>query len=109
MGLFCLVLLGGFSWSHGIDVSEPKADACWKTGKEVVIQWTVEKVKEVIIELRVPGKKEKIVIAEKTPNTGEFKWTVPADVKPGTYKILIISTVDREIHGVSKEFKISDK
>lgn len=105
--LFVSLLAVGMA--HGIKVSKPDAESEWHIGNEYTIKWEVKDVEFVRIELRIPGKKEIIKITDKTENNGEYKWEIPAGVASGIYKILILSTVNDENHGISKAFTISKK
>ncbi len=102
-----LFLVSGSSWAHGIAVSKPDANTLCVAGQECAVRWSVQNVEDVKIQIRLSGEKEWTVAVEKTKNTGEYKWVVSKTIRPGTYKVLVVSTKDGEVHGVSQEFKIS--
>ena len=92
--------------AHGIDVSLPEAKAVWTKGSQQKIRWQVGKVEEVHIELIQVATKKRLPVVKSLKNSGAYEWKVAADVEPGQYKVLVISTKDEEVHGVSAIFEI---
>lgn len=92
--------------AHGVEVTTPDAKATWTKGEHQKIRWQVAKVEEVHIELIQVSTKKRLPVAQKVKNTGEFEWKVSADTAPGQYKVLVISTTDEEVHGVSAVFEV---
>ena len=90
-------------------VIKPRDGAKWKRGRDVRIQWESDGYTgtTVRIELRREGVVVS-VIAEKTPNTGSFEWTVPNSVpaKKG-YSVRVINVDDATFKGISEgTFKV---
>jgi hypothetical protein len=108
--LVVLMLFGaGYSpaaLAHGVDVSKPDVNTVCKAGTECLTRWSLPNVDEVAIKIRMNDTKNWITIIEKVKNSGEYKWVLDKTTAPGTYKVLVLSTKDEEVHGVSPEFKI---
>ena len=102
-------LFSGLGWAHGIEVSKPDSKTRCQIGQVCPIQWEVKDVDTVRIQLRLSAEKKWITITEETKNIGRHEWSVPDTILPGTHRLLILSTKDKETHGVSEEFKISEK
>ncbi len=106
MLLFVAMALSVFP--HGIKVSQPDGKTKLTIGKSYSIEWilTRGKAETVQIELYDPIKKKRLVIEEKVKNSGKYDWAISKETRPGTYKILILVTDQKDLHGVSKAFEI---
>jgi hypothetical protein len=104
--LISLLCVASYVLAHGIDVTRPDENSQIKIGTEQSIEWQVEGVEQVHVYLQSMPSKTRSTIKETLENTGAYSWTVSESLKPGQYRILVVSTKDSEIHGVSKTFDI---
>jgi hypothetical protein len=101
-----LTILTSVAFAHGVEVTAPDAKTAWAKGSRQKVRWQVAKVEQVHIELIQVATKKRLPVVKNLKNTGDFEWKVTADLEPGQYKILVISTKDEEVHGVSAVFEI---
>lgn len=94
------------AFAHGVEVTTPDAKAVWVKGEQRQVRWQVAKVEEVHIELIQVATKKRLPVVKNLKNTGAFEWKVASDLLPGQYKVLVISTKDEEVHGVSAVFEV---
>ncbi len=70
---------------------------------------SVQAVSEVKIELMQSGKRVK-TIANRTPNDGQHKWTVPVDLPDGfNFKVRISAADESSVFGTSKAFSVTSE
>ena len=94
------------AFAHGVEVSCPDAKTVWVKGELQKIRWQVAKVEEVHIELIQVATKKRLPVVKNLKNSGAFEWKVASDLLPGQYKVLVLSTKDEEVHGVSAVFEV---
>ncbi len=85
-----------------ITVTEPSHDVTWKPGETHLIQWTHTGLMANYVRIAFwPDQGGPLYYAaESTDNDGSFSWTIPLDVVPAKYK-LVIRAVDGFPFGVS--------
>jgi hypothetical protein len=85
-----------------ITVTEPGHDVTWKPGETHLIQWThtgpMADYVRIVLEPHLGG--PLYYAADSTDNDGSFSWTIPPNVIPAEYK-LVIRAVDGFPFGVS--------
>lgn len=106
LSFLILLLTASVASAHGVEVTTPDAKTVWAKGEQQKICWKVAKVEEVHLELIQVATKKRLPVAQMVKNTGEFQWKVGAELPVGQYKVLVISTVDEEVHGVSAVFEV---
>jgi len=96
-----------------IQVTEPNSSSSWELEHTYNITWSTLTMKPttdtVQLSLIKPGGVPPYVIAKEVPNTGEYEWTIPADL-PEAYLNLVQVTVqflDTAKGGVSEVFTIA--
>ena len=104
--LLLFLCVASYAFAHGIVVTKPAEGSQIRIGTQQTIEWQVENVKDVHVYLQsMPGRTSS-TIKESLANTGTYSWTVAESTKPGQYRVLVVSTEDTEVHGVSKVFDI---
>jgi len=105
----CIVLMG-FLFSQDITVTQPNAGSEWMKGKTYAIQWTRPGRMPSHMEISIMSPENRRfarVIVKRTPNNGQYRWTIPQDIPVGKFEIQL-KTVDGTLVARSKVFQILD-
>jgi len=104
------VFLAGFVFSQNVTLTQPNPGSKWIKGKTYTIQWTRPGRMPSHVEISIvsPENRRFIrVIVKRTPNNGQYKWTIPQDIPAGKYEVWL-KTVDGSLVARSKVFQILD-
>ena len=92
-----------------IIVTSPFTENIWYKGKTYTIRWMRRGVMNSNVKIRLMQNGTKILaITDSTPNDGtfgSFRWTIPASVTNGSYKIRV-KTIDNAVYDDSDVFRI---
>ncbi|EGD76575.1 hypothetical protein PTSG_07692 [Salpingoeca rosetta] len=105
------MLTGEAEESGGIDIISPSGREEWAIGTPRVIKWDAcELPRHVTLAIRAISKRAcfNLQIAPVVVNTGEYTWTLTADILPSDdYQIIISALVgDREVVAISQRFAV---
>ena len=84
-----------------ITVTQPNTGVTWKPGETHLIQWTHTSPMDDRVWIKLFPIHEGLSIfsiADPTENDGSYSWTVPGNVPPGEYQ-LILRTLDSQVVG----------
>jgi hypothetical protein len=102
--------LTGFVFSQNVTLTQPNPGSKWIKGKTYTIQWTRPGRIPSHVEISImspENRRSTRVIVKKTPNNGQYKWTIPQDIPAGKYEVRL-KTVDGTSVARSKKFQILD-
>ncbi|MGD8534868.1 MAG: Ser-Thr-rich GPI-anchored membrane family protein [Candidatus Aminicenantes bacterium] len=103
-------ILIGFVFSQNVTLSQPNPASKWMKGKTYTIQWTRPGRMPSHVEISIMSPENRRftrLIVKRTPNNGQYKWTVPQDIPAGKYEVRL-KTVDGTSVARSKVFQIID-
>ncbi|UCE21013.1 MAG: hypothetical protein JSV46_01900, partial [Candidatus Aminicenantes bacterium] len=104
------VVLTGFVFSQNITLNQPNPGSKWMKGKTYTIQWTRTGRMTSHVEISIMSPENRgftRVIIKRTPNNGQYKWTIPQDIPAGKYEVQL-KTVGGTFIARSKVFQIFD-
>ncbi len=104
------VVLTGFVFLQDVTLTQPNPSSKWMKGKTYTILWTRPGRMPSHVEISIMSPESHRfdrVIVKKTPNNGQYKWTVPQDIPAGKYEVRL-RTVDGTFIARSKVFQIFD-
>ena len=104
------VFLTGFVFSQNVTLTQPNPSSKWMKGKAYTIEWTRPGRMPSYVEISIMSPENRRftrVIVERTPNNGQYKWTIPQDIPAGKYEIRL-KTVNGTLVARSKMFQILD-
>ncbi|MFC2084591.1 Ser-Thr-rich GPI-anchored membrane family protein [Bacteroidota bacterium] len=89
-----------------ISVIAPDSNSFWYMGINYNLIWEDNIAEEVQIDL-YKDRTHILNITQSTPSSGEYLWSIPSDLEPGTdYQIKIQSTLDSQINDFSDSFTL---
>ncbi len=104
------VVLTGFVFSQNVTLSQPDPGSKWMKGKTYTIQWTRPGRMPSHVEISIMSPENRRftrAIVKRTPNNGQYKWTIPQDIPAGKYEVWL-KTVDGTLVARSNVFQILD-
>ncbi len=108
--VLAVFILIGFVFSQNVTLTQPNSGSKWMKGKTYTIQWTRPGRIPSQIEISIHSPENRRftrVIVKKTPNNGQYKWTIPQDIPAGKYEVRL-KTVEGNSVARSKVFQILD-
>lgn len=104
------VVLAGFVFSQNVTLTQPNPGSKWMKGKTYTIQWTRPGRTPSHVEISIVSPESRRftrVIVKRTPNNGQYKWTIPQDIPAGKFEIRL-KTLGGILVARSKVFQILD-
>ncbi len=114
IGLLGLTVLFGVAFAQKVSVVNPDASTSWIIQNTYTIRWKTSPMPSPVRGQYAKiwlyqGDNKILDIADRTPNSGQFSWTIPATLPPGTNYYIRVGTFPNGVYANSKPFAIIAK